>query len=115
MTAQLNLSTPPETTAEKVNAYAKHAVAVAAASAVTLGVLDPATNTIHVSSLHAVYAVLGTTVVSLVLSYCGLGAPAATKTVYLVPNPPEAPPVVSTGISGPPVVLPDRIGPEATS
>lgn len=74
------------TVAGKINAYVKHAIAVALSVAVSLGILDPATGTLHVSSSHAVYVVLIATGLSLLMSYAGLGAPSAPKTVHVQPQ-----------------------------
>lgn len=68
-----------------VQQYVKHAVAVAASTAVSLGVMDPVTGAVHLSGIHSLYTILLTTAGSLILSYAGLGAPAATKTVTLQP------------------------------
>lgn len=100
MTLPPNLATRPPTVWEQANAYAKHSVAVAAGIAVSLGVLDPATNEIHVSGAHSVYLVLIGTGVALALSYAGLGAPAAAKVVYVGVLPPSAVPALPAAAPG---------------
>lgn len=62
------------TLAEKLNAYVKHAVAVALSTAVALGVMDPATGAVHVNGWHTIELVALTTGLSLLASYAGLGA-----------------------------------------
>lgn len=84
---------PKLTLLEQVNAYAKHAVSVAAGVAIAEGILDPATGAIHISGAHALYAILLATGASLVMSYAGLGAPSAPKTVLVAYPPPIGPPV----------------------
>jgi hypothetical protein len=93
---------PLDTLADKINAYVKHAVAVAISTAIGLGVLDPATGAIHVSSLHALYLVLLTTGLSLLMSYAGLGAPSSPKTVYVVPAATPSPVIAPAAIVDPP-------------
>lgn len=63
------------TTWQRVNVYVKHAVAVALSTAVALGILDPATNAVHVNGGHSLELVALTTGLSLLSSYAGLGAP----------------------------------------
>lgn len=59
----------------KVNDYVRHAVAVAIGFALALGVLDPVTNTVHVSGLHALETVGIATGFQLLASYAGLTLP----------------------------------------
>ena len=114
-----SLTAPKPTFWQRVNDYAKHAVAVAASTAAALGILDPATHAIHVSGWHSLEAVGIATGLSLLLSYAGLGAPSAPKTVYVGVMPPAAAPTAVLGQAGapaapvaePPAVLPPPIGP----
>lgn len=108
MTIPAGLTTPPTSTLQKVNAYAKHAVGVAGGIAVAEGVLDPVTGAVHVSGLHALYLVLIGTAVSLLASYAGLGAPQAPKLVYLVPN---VPPVAAPAALAAPGPIPPPTAP----
>lgn len=111
--------TAPLTFWQKLNAYAKHAVAVAAGIAISLGILDPATHEIHVSGLHSLYIVLIATGISLALSYAGLGAPSVPKVVYVATPPAAMPPpavlaapeALPAPIPAAPATLPPPIGP----
>lgn len=84
--------------------FVKHAVTLVAGYAVALGILDPVTNTIHISSTHALYQALITIGISLLLSWTGLpgvtSAPAkavattpALATTVTPPPPDLIPPV----------------------
>lgn len=80
------------TTWQQVNVYVKHTVAVALSTAVALGILDPATNAVHVNAGHSLELVALTTGLSLLSSYAGLGAPTkgvqnGTPDIAYVDNP----------------------------